>query len=32
MRSVFKDTYPLAEGIVRNIYLQLTAGYVFGGG
>jgi len=31
MRSVFKDTYPLAEGVVRNIYLQLTAGYIFGG-
>jgi len=30
MRSVFKNTYPLAEGVVRNIYLQLTAGYKFG--
>jgi len=30
MTSVFKDTYPLAEGVVRNIYLQLMAGYVFG--
>ena len=30
MRSVFKDTYPLAEGVVRNIYLQLAAGYIFG--
>jgi len=30
LRSVFKDTYPLAEGVVRNIYLQLTAAYKFG--
>lgn len=30
MRSIFKDTYPLAEGVVRNIYLQLTAAYMFG--
>ena len=30
MRSVFKDTYPLADGVIRNIYLQLTAAYKFG--
>jgi len=30
LRSVFKDTYPLADGVVRNIYLEFTAGYKFG--
>jgi len=29
LRSVFKETYPLADGTVRNIYLQLTAAYKF---
>jgi len=30
LRSVFKDTYPLADGVVRNMYLEFTAGYKFG--
>ncbi len=31
LSSVFKETYPLADGIVRNMYVQLTAGYRFTG-
>jgi len=30
LHSIFKNTYPLADGIVRNIYLEFTAGYKFG--
>ncbi len=31
LRSVFKETYPLADGVIRNVYVQLTAGYRFTG-